>query len=130
MAQKGYKEMAFPIVAAISAIARIGDKFIEDKDKRTEFAYKAQELAFKSMEVMLTTKTVPWVDATVKILYALKAFFRPVVGGLMTAFGAWAHVKGMDLGALHAVFDGAFPAWGVSRAVEKVKKRDKDEDEW
>ena len=121
--------MPFPFLAAIGAIGKIGEKLIVDKDKKIEFAYKAQELAFKSMEVMLTVKTVPWVDATVKILYALKAFFRPVVGGLMTAFGAYAHVKGMDLGALHAIFDGAFPAWGVSRYAEKVKKKDKDEDE-
>ena len=69
---------------------------------------------------------LPWVDALVKLIYALghvvQMWFRPVVGGLMTAFGVYAHIKGIDLGNSHAIFDAAFPAWGVSRHMEKGRK--------
>lgn len=110
------------LLSIIPQLFKLGDKLIVDQDKKIEYAFKMQELTFKAMETMLSTSTVPWVDALVKILYALKTLFRPILGALMTAFGAYAHVKGIEISpTMHAVFDGAFPAWGISRHVSKNK---------
>lgn len=118
-----------PLIPILSGLIQLGDKFIEDKDKKTEFAFKTQELAFKTMETLLNAKTYPWVDALVKLLYAMQTFWRPLLGAAMTAFGAYCHWKGIDMGNAHMIFDAAFPAWGVSRHVEKQKKI-KQETDW
>jgi hypothetical protein len=118
--------MPFPVAAAVSLIGQViglGSELIEDKDKRNEFVFKSQEMSFQLLGQLLTTKTVPWVDAVVKILMVGKAFVRPLGGALMTAFGAYAHFKGIEIPpAMHAIFDGALPAWGVSRHAEKREK--------
>lgn len=119
----------FPFLSVINGITKLGSELIEDKDKKNEFAFKTQELAFKAMEIMLSTKTVPWVDALVKIMYAAQTFWRPMATLAMTMFGAYCHVKGIELGDSQYIFDGAFPAWGVSRHVEKQAKL-KQKDVW
>lgn len=104
----------------------IGKELITDKDKQIEYAFKTQEIMLEFSKVLIGTQTTPWVDATVKLLYALQTFWRPLVGAAMTAFGAYCHYKGVSMDAgLHAIFDGAFPAWGASRHIEKVKKIEK-----
>lgn len=104
--------------AIITGLISIGKEFIEDKDKSTEFAYKA-------MDKLLGTTTYRWVDALVKLSYAseqiTKGLLRPIGAACMTAFGMYCHFKGIDLGASAIVYDGALPAWGVSRHVEKSK---------
>ena len=125
------------ITSLVPGIFKLGDKLIEDKDLRNEFAFKSQERVFGLMETMLNTKTTPWVDATVKLAYAgeniIKGLFRPVFTALMTAFAVYARVKGIELPpAVETVLVGAFPAWGVDRAMDKRKKKspDVDEDIW
>ena len=98
-------------------------EFIVDKDKLIEFQHKAKELELQLATQLISTKTTPGVDATVKLLYALNSLWRPIVGAAMTLFGAYAHYKGIQMDtAAHLVFDGAFPAWGASRHIEKQKK--------
>lgn len=106
--------------AIISALLSFGSKFIEDKDKKTEYA-------FKVMDAMLNTKTFPWVDALVKLSYAsqqiVKGLFRPLGAAAMTTFAIYSSYKGVHLDpAAQAVLLSAFPAWGVSRHKEKIQK--------
>ena len=114
----------------LPAIVKLADKFIEDKDKKAEFANKA-------MNAMLENRTYKWVDALVKLSYAseqiMKGLFRPIGAAVMTGFAMWASYKGVDLDtAAQAVLYGAFPAWGASRHSEKKTKAEKpaNDDEW
>jgi len=120
--------------AIITAFLSFGGKFIEDKDKKTEFA-------FKVMEVMLSTKTYPWVDALVKLSYAaeqiVKGLFRPLGAAAMAAFAMYsATTQGIDLDpTAQTILLGAFPAWGASRYKEKQErikrgKEGKEEIDW
>ena len=120
----------------IPSLFKIGDKMIVDKDKKMEFAFKVQEMTFKFMEVMLNVKTIAWVDALVKLSYAMeniiKGLFRPIGAALMTGFAIYAEVKGIELSAtVEAILVGAFPAWGVDRHLDKKKpKKEPIEDDW
>lgn len=59
------------------------------------------------------------------VVYVAIPLARPVGSFCMTAFGAYCHAKGISMDtAIHAVFDGAFPAWGLSRHVHKQKELD------
>lgn len=109
-----------PFTGIFENLIKLASEAIPDKDKQVEFNFRVIEMQQQFMTLVLQTQTVPWVDALVKILAALNMFTRPIGSALMTAFGAWAHYKQvpMDLG-IHAVFDGAFPAWGVSRHMDK-----------
>lgn len=100
---------------------------IPDPDKRRELEAKLSEARTKVDELIIQTATVPWVDAFVKILYALERFigslWRPLGAAAMTAFGMYAHYKGITIDPmLHTVLDGAFPAWGASRHMAKARK--------
>lgn len=110
-----------PLIAdAFKGLFGIGKELIVDKDKQIEYAFKLAELQQQFSMQLVSQATVPWVDATVKLMYALNSLWRPIGGALMTAFGIYAHWKGIKIEpALHAVFDGAFPAWGVSRHINK-----------
>lgn len=113
------------IVDGVKAITGLASEYIEDPDKKIEFEYKAKELETGLLETVLNTTTVPWVDALVKILVTLNSLWRPMVGAMMTAFGAYAHLKGIDMDpAAHVIFDGAFPAWGASRHMNKKQQED------
>lgn len=101
----------------------LASEFIEDPDKQAKFKLEAQKLQSRTIDSLLGTTTIPWVDALVKVLVALNTLWRPVGGALMTAFGMYAHWKGIDIStALHATFDGAFPAWGLSRHQDKANQ--------
>lgn len=111
------------IMQGLNLIGNLGGKLIEDKDKRTEYAFKMQELAFRAMEVMLNTKTVPWVDATIKLMYACKTFIRPVGSTVMAGFAAYCAVKQIALPEyIQVMLYGAPVAWGASRHAEKKRK--------
>lgn len=107
----------------LTALLAFGGKFIEDKDKKTEFA-------FKVMETMLAAKTYPWVDALVKLSFAseqiVKGLFRPIGAMAMTAFAMYCSHQGIELDtAAQTMLYGAFPAWGASRYSEKKSGTDK-----
>lgn len=101
-------------------------ELIPDGDKRKELEAKIETARIETDRMILTTTTTPKVDAFVKVLFALERFigtlWRPIGSAAMTAFGAYAHYKGIQIDTgLQAMLDGAFPAWGVSRHVEKAR---------
>lgn len=111
-----------PVADAVKSLVDLGSEYIVDKDKLIEFQYKASKLQAGITNKLLETSTVPWVDATIKILVALNTFSRPVGGALMTAFAAYCVINNIDIDpAMQTVFAGAFPAWGVSRHIQKGK---------
>lgn len=112
--------------ALLPGLFKIGDKMIEDKDQKAEFAFKVQEMAFKQMEVLIGAKTYPWVDGLVKLSYAaeqiIKGLFRPIVTAIGFGFGLYFELNNIEVsGTVEAILFGSFPAWGVSRHVEKSK---------
>lgn len=124
------------LLAIIPGLFKIGDKLIEDKDKRYEYAFKVQEMAFRMMEVMLSTKTYPWIDGLVKLSYAadqiIKGLFRPVFSVGLFVYGILNPDMLQNLHSLGIVGDagivgmfGAFPAWMKSRHDEKKAKAEK-----
>jgi len=114
-----------PFLGLFDKAADTIDKLVLDKDKALELKFKMMELKLEAASKLTMSKTVPWVDATVKVFAALNMFSRPIGAAVMTGFGMYCHLKGISIDAgLHAVFDGAFPAWGVSRHVHKSKKVD------
>lgn len=116
----------------LPGLFKIGDKLIEDKDKKAEFAFKVQEMAFKQMEVLIGAKTYPWVDALVKMAYAseqiVKGLFRPIIAAVAFGFGLYFELNNIEVsGTVEAILFGSFPAWGVSRHVDKNKPK---KEEW
>lgn len=116
--------MKMPWTSVIENLSQLASEFIEDPDKKREIDYKIQELAFDLRRSLLNTVTTPKVDAFVKLLIAFRdiilPLLRPVGAACMTAFGMYCHYKGIEVdGAVHAMLDGAFPAWGASRHVHK-----------
>ena len=130
--------MKMPWESVIDGFFGLAEEWIEDPDKKNEFNFKVKELEFKLRESLLTTKTTPKTDAFVKLLIAFRDIILPLLRPLgafcMTLFGAYCHYKGIPMdGAMHAIFDGAFPAWGASRHVHKQKEqasKQKSEDNW
>jgi len=111
------------ILSIIPSLINLGSELIEDKDKRNEYAFKLAELGLDIEKANLTQKTTPKVDAFVKLIYAIKPLIRPIGGALMTAFGAYCHFKQIPIDPImHGIFDGALPAYGVSRHTEKAKR--------
>lgn len=118
--------------ALIPGLFKIGDKLIEDKDQKAEYAFKVQEMAFKQMETLLSVTTYPWVDALVKLSYAseqiIKGLFRPIITTIALGFGLYFELNNITVSPLvEGVLFGSFPAWGVSRHIEKGKA---DKEEW
>ncbi len=116
------------LLTLVPDILDAAKRFIPDKKQLAEFEHDISTLKLELDKTLLTTKTVPWVDATIKILYALKEviipMFRPLGGAAMTAFGMYCHLKGVEIDiGLHAILDGALPAWGLSRHAEKGRKK-------
>ena len=115
--------------ALIPGLFKIGDKLIEDKDLKAEYAFKVQEMAFKQMEVLINVTTYPWVDALVKMAYAseqiIKGLFRPIIAAVGFGFGLYFELNNIEVsGTVETILFGTFPAWGISRHVEKAKPKD------
>lgn len=114
--------------ALVPGLFKIGDKLIEDKDKKAEYAFKVQEMAFKQMEVLLSVESYKWVDALVKLSYAaeqiIKGLFRPIVTAIGFGFGLYFELNNIEIsGTVEALLFGSFPAWGVSRHMDKSKPK-------
>ena len=119
------------ITTLLPGLLKIGDKMIEDKDKKAEFAFKVQEIAFKQMEIMLNNKTYPWVDALVKLAYAseqiIKGLFTPILTAVGFGFGLYFELNDVAVSStVEMVLFGSFPAWRVARQKEKNAKIEKD----
>jgi hypothetical protein len=110
----------------LQAVPLIGDllgivsEAVTDKDKRNEINLKLAELQHNFNMQLVQSQTVPWVDATVKLIYALVALARPIGSFAVTAFGLYAHAKGIGIDTMtHTLIDSAFPAWMGARTLEK-----------
>jgi hypothetical protein len=123
----------------LPGLFKLGDKMIVNEDKKMEFAFKTQEMTFKVMEVMLATKTYPWIDGLVKLAYAseaiIKGLFRPVISAGLFIYGLTNPDLLKQLHELGVIGDtgilgmfGAFPAWMKSRHDEKKQKPVSDDD--
>jgi len=128
------------LAGIIPGLLKLGDKLIEDKDKKAEYAFRvqqmSQELAFK----LLDTRTYPWVDALVKLAYAstqiVKGLFRPLMSGALLV---WVMVDPAMLERLAALGEvgqlaiaaifGSFPGWMISRHQEKKRKEERKKEE-
>ena len=127
--------MKMPWEDAFKGLTNLVSEFIVDDDLRAKLDVELQKLEVGITTQLLNTATTPKVDAFVKILIAFKnviiPLFRPLGAGAMTAFGMWMHYEGTPMdGATQIVMDGAFPAWGASRHVEKQKKTRQKKDDF
>lgn len=104
----------------------LAGEYIEDKDKRNEFNMQIAKSRDQFNIAVLTMKTHPKVDALVKLLYAINSLWRPLGGAVMTGFAIYASIKGIELDStVNTVLIGAFPAWGASRHISKMKGKEK-----
>jgi len=109
-----------PFEGVIKELLGIIKEAVPDKDKQAELSFKVIEIQFAFRQKILEIQTVPWVDALVKIMAAFTMFFRPIGSAFMTAFGAFCAYKQIHLpDGLDYVLTMAFPAWGVSRHMNK-----------
>lgn len=122
--------MNIPVISAITDVFGklfgVVDQLVEDKDKKNEIVLKIAELQNQLSVQLVQTQTVPWVDGTVKLLFAFRdiviPLFRPVVATAMTAYVVYAEVNGITLSPMvEALFASAFPGWMASRHVNKKK---------
>lgn len=124
------------IVGLIPGLFKLGSELIEDPDKKTEFAFKTQELYNNLAMKLLDTKTYPWVDALVKLAYAsesiVKGLIRPIGSFALAGFAGYCELNSIPLSdTAQALLYGAPVGWGVSRHVEKSKKAEaKDDPFW
>jgi len=111
----------------LQGLLHLGDKMIPDQDKKIEFAFKVQQMANDLATKLLDTKTYPWVDALVKLAYAsqelITGLFRPIGGLLALGYVLYANQHGIVIpNDIQMVLVSLFPAWGISRHIEKNKK--------
>jgi hypothetical protein len=120
--------MGLPLLGIVGEVFRgifgVVDQMVEDKDKAAELKVKLAEMQTQLNSQLLTTQTVPWVDATVKILMAVRdlviPLFRPVFGAALTGLAVWFEYKGVPINpTLQAIMAAAFPGWMVGRQVKK-----------
>lgn len=125
--------MSAPYEKAISSVTNLISEFITDDDLAAKLNVEMERISAGIRSELLNTTTTPKVDAFVKLLIAFKdvivPLLRPVGAGCMTAFGMYMHYRGTPLdGATQIVMDGAFPAWGASRHVNKqTEQKEKTE---
>lgn len=122
--------MNLPVVDAVLGVFGklfgVVDQLVEDKDKKNEIILKMAELQNQLSVQLVQTQTVPWVDATVKILFAVRdiviPLFRPLISAAMAVYIVYAETNGITMSPMvEALFASAFPGWMASRHVTKKK---------
>ena len=125
--------MNVPVVTAVmklfGKVTGLASEYIEDKDKRNAFLFELQKLQGESDQIIVQQVTVPWVDAFVKIMYALVSIvnktWRPVGGACMTGFVMYCALYNVALDPnIQLLFSSAFPSWGLSRHLKQMKSKD------
>lgn len=124
----------------LPGLFKIGSQFLSNDADKSKYAFQVLQMTNDLSLKLLDTKTYPWVDAVVKLAYAsnqvIKGLFRPIGSAAMMAFGIYAKMHNLHLPPeVEAVVFGAFPAWGVSRHLEKaaaakINKVDTGETSW
>lgn len=110
------------ILPIASGLLKLGSKFILDKDKQAEFQFKVIEMTYSFMEKIVTMQTVPWVDAFVKILFALLALARPLGTFYLSLKGVDMAVDAGSVDGLSGGLMAMFPAWGTAREANKRRE--------
>jgi len=113
------------LTSLIPSLLNLGDKLIEDKDKKNEYAFKVLEMSQEMGMKLLDAKTYPWVDALVKLAYAseqiVKGLFRPLGSIACLIFVAYCEMNSIELSpAVQTVMVSIFPGWVYSRYKEKL----------
>ena len=120
------------MISVIESVLNIGLKYIESGQKR-------EQLALDTVNAMLQSKTLVFVDAIVKLAYAsemiTKGLIRPAFSVGLFVYGLLNPEQLMKLHELGTIGDmgiatvfGAAPAWGYSRHVEKKTPPSKADD--
>ena len=109
---------------AIKGFTDLVSEWIEDKDLKSKLEFEGKKLEFELDKLLLTTKTTPKTDATIKIMLASRdiviPMFRPVGAVLLAAFGAYCTTKGIVLPEyVQAMLFGSPLAYGASRHSSK-----------
>jgi len=118
--------MKMPWESAVESATGLISEFIEDPDKKAE-------ITARTVEAMLGSKTIKFVDALVKLGYAsealMKGLVRPSISAFAFLYGLFnpeilqsLHELGTIGDAGIAAMFGSFPAWGYSRHVEKKEQ--------
>ena len=120
--------MSLPVLGIVADVFKgifgVVDQLVVDKDKAAELKVQLAQMQSSLNAQLLTTQTVPWVDATVKILMAIRdlvlPMFRPILGGVLTGLAVYFEYKGIPINpTLQAVMAAAFPGWMVGRQIKK-----------
>lgn len=114
------------LAGVLPAIFKLGDKLILDQDKKAEYAFKVQEMSFSLISSIVTMKTIPWVDAFVKILAITVTLARPIGSLYLTIKGidmaVAENAAGQEISMLSGSLAAAFPTWGGLREVNKSRQ--------
>lgn len=102
-------------------------EWVEDKDLALKISLEIQKLSQDFSLQVLNTQTNPFIDGAVKLAYASRDVFipllRPIGSAALTAFGLYAHQQGMQIDPLvHGMLDSAFPGWMGMREVGKHRE--------
>lgn len=128
-------------VLGIEAVANLGngivgliDQYVEDKDKANQLKFETAKLLHDFDITLLTTKTIPWMDAFVKFLFACKQFLRPIGSLALAAFAAYCATHNIELSDwVQVLLFGAPVGWGYSRHKNKqtaIKAKSNKSDVW
>ena len=115
------------LITAVSGVLdsglKIVDQLVQDKDKVAEYAFETQKLKLQFIEKLVLMNTLPWVDAMVKVMFALLALARPIGSLYLTIIGvdmAQAEIEAGDaISTVSGGLSAAFPAWMGAREVHK-----------
>ena len=113
-------------VNAIAGLAKTGlgiiDQLVVDQDKKAEYAFRWNMALLAFTEKMATANTIPWVDGTVKLMYASLALARPVGSFIALLIGVDMATTEGTVDAISGGLMSLFPAWGIARERNKVRE--------
>ena len=116
-----------PVAGVLNNIIAVVDQYVEDKDLKAKLIVEMRKIEMDGMTTLLKTSTNPFVDGTVKLMYASVSLVRPLTSVGLFLYGLAFPEKLGELYQINetlgtvagaAVF-GSAPAWGVSRHLQK-----------
>lgn len=125
-----------PILGSLAnKIADTVKEVVPDKDQQLQLTTQLLQHQLEFQRALIQQQTIPWVDATVKILYALsdlvRSNWRPLVSAAAFFWGLLhpeqirelVAAGGVGEAAVAAIF-GSFPGWMLSRHITKRAGRE------
>jgi hypothetical protein len=122
---------AIPVIGGfLDTVINLISKNVQDKDLAAKLTAETTKEMLGFATVLIQQQTLPWVDATVKLAYAMRdvgiSLVRPVGSVLMACFAAYMMYKQVPIPSwaepVLVAFGVAPGAWGLSRHIEKTKK--------